>query len=264
MTQSSNSYATRYRPVKFVGLAFFTILLFSCHNSKDTKTKATLPEKSIHNKLKEYFDSREITPSVIVNNVNANIYPEDETILLSNHKIIWVDKNNQIKLKIDSDEFTLEDKVTLNVVWGEGNDSINFANSWEEIKLFKVNERELIGIKMSFQPCTGLGCGVDYYLIYDVQTKVKSFFGNFRTDDELRLYKLSKDNKVNFLSKSFYGDAHGSTPVDIVYELYSLAEDGKFENAKDLTGQKYFLKHTTFPNDSVPETLEQHWMIKIN
>lgn len=246
----------------FIALFSCTVLFLSCTNHKTENSKPkklSEPEKRIHDKLNEYFDSREITPAVIVNNIST----EEKTILLSNHKIIWADKNDKIKLTIDNDQFTLEDKVTSNVVWGEGTDSINFANSWEEIKLFKVDKKELIGVKMSFQPCTGLGCGVDYYLIYDVQTKSKSFFGTFRTDDELKLYKLSNDNRINFLSKSYYGDAHGATPIDIIYELYSLSENGKFEHAKDSTGEKYFLKHTTFPSDSISEQLEQYWVTKV-
>jgi methionine-R-sulfoxide reductase len=53
---------------------------------------------------------------------------------------------------------------------------------------------------MSFAPCVGLGCSVDFFLIYDVKTKTKNFFGTFRTDRELELFNYGNDEKIDFVA----------------------------------------------------------------
>lgn len=157
----------------------------------------------------------------------------------------------------------MKDKATLNIVWDKI-DSVDFVNDWDEIKLFKYNNRELIGIRMSFQPCSGLACMVDFFLIYDVLTKTKSFFGTFHTDNDLELFDFKNDDKLDFVSKTFHGDPNGSTQMDFIYELYSLDSDGHFIEQKNNNGLTYHLKYTTFPNDStLANKFEQDWITKI-
>ena len=245
-------------------------ILVSCNqkesNSKtihETKKLVKSTEKNDNenskDRLKRHFDLNRITPWIEINNTEEN----QVDIQLSNHKIKWLTSDNETKIKIDNDLFTLKDKTTLNIVH-YGKDAVDFVNNWDEIKLYKHNNREYIGIRMSFSPCTGLGCSFDYFLIYDVKTKYKNFFGTFRTDRELELFDFSNDNKIDYVAKTFNGDAHDTTPIEFIYQLYSMDTDGKFRELKDKNGLKYQIQHTTFPNDAtIKDKLTEHWIKKI-
>ena len=224
-----------------------------------TKAEFLVIETAILDKLKQHFEDHKIKPSVQINNTEGN----QTDIQLANHKIKWFDKDDETKIKIDNDLFTLKDKVTLNNV-SYGKDSVDFSNNWDEIKLFKHKDREYIGIRMSFAPCVGLGCSVDFFLIYDVKTKTKNFFGTFRTDRELELFNYGNDDKIDFVAKTHNGSAHGSTPIERIYELYSMDTNGQFKVQKDAGGLTYQIKHTAFPNDTTKtDKLTEHWITKI-
>jgi hypothetical protein len=224
-----------------------------------TKAEFLVIETAILDKLKQHFEAHKIKPSVQINNTEGN----QTDIQLANHKIKWFDKDDETKIKIDNDLFTLKDKVTLNNV-NYGKDSVDFSNNWDEIKLFKHNDREYIGIRMSFAPCVGLGCSVDFFLIYDVKTKTKNFFGTFRTDRELELFNYGNDDKIDFVAKTHNGSANGSTPIEYIYELYSMDTNGQFKVQKDSSGLTYQIKHTFFPNDTTKtDKLTEHWITKI-
>ena len=224
-----------------------------------TKAEFLVIETAILDKLKQHFEAHKIKPSVQINNTEGN----QTDIQLANHKIKWFDKDDETKIKIDNDLFTLKDKVTLNNV-NYGKDSVDFSNNWDEIKLYKHNDREYIGIRMSFAPCVGLGCSVDFFLIYDVKTKTKNFFGTFRTDRELELFNYGNDDKIDFVAKTHNGSANGSTPIERIYELYSMDTNGQFKVQKDSSGLTYQIKHTFFPNDTTKtDKLTEHWITKI-
>ena len=210
------------------------IILAACNSNPQLKVdkpefKAIASVQLDREKLDKYFEKHEIKPVLVINNAEGN----QTEIQLSKHIIKWIDTEDESKLKINNDLFSLKDKATLNIVWDD-RDSVDFANNWDEIKLYNVNGRELIGVRMSFHPCTGLGCNVEYFLIYDVETKTKNFFGSFHADNILALYNFNNDNKVDYLAKTFQGDAHGSTPNEFIYELYSLNEKGQFVIQKEI------------------------------
>ena len=251
---------------------FLTILLMttlaSCADKKPNDTTAQKTDKietkiveneNIDTRLKNHFQFYSIKPTIEINNIKGN----QTNIQLANHKIKWFNTDDETKIKIDNDLFTLKDKVTLNIVH-YGKDTVDFANNWDEIKLFIHNEREYIGIRMSFAPCTGLGCSVNYFLIYDVETKSKNFFGTFRVNDELELFDFRNDSSIDYVSKTFNGDVHGSTPIEFLYELFSLGKNGQFKELKDNSGLTYQIKHTTFSNDTTKaDELWEHWITKI-
>lgn len=94
-------------------------------------------------------------------------------------------------------------KVTLNNNWGRSVDSVNFANNIRQIKLYESDS--LLGFVLTNEPCTGLGCSVNYQLIYDLKTKSESYFGRFRTGFEFELYDFNHDSKIDFLSTTYHG-----------------------------------------------------------
>lgn len=248
----------------------FLVTLCSCGDEKikneNVKTKDSIVTQTVviykenfNEKLKAHFELRSIKPSIEINNTNGN----QLEIQLGSHLIKWFNTEDETKIKINNDLFTLKDKVTLNNV-RISKDSVDFANNWDEIKLFKYNDREYIGIRMSFSPCTGLGCSVDYFLIYDVKTKGKNFFGTFRTDNSLELFNFNNDDKIDYVSKTLSGDAHGATSIEYIYELYSMEPDGKFKEQKDKSGLIYHIKHTIFPDDKIKEDkFEENWITEI-
>ncbi|MES2593666.1 MAG: hypothetical protein V4608_17415 [Bacteroidota bacterium] len=246
-------------------------ILISCGNKKSnsgttqpteklvTKTEILERQTNINDKLTRHFELYRIKPCIEINNTEGH----QTYIELANHKIKWFDADDETKIKIDNDLIPLKDKATLNVVW-DNRDSVDFANNWDEIKLYKHNGKEYIGIRMSFAPCTGLGCSVEYFLIYDVATKTKNFFGTFRTYDELELFDFSNDDKVDYVSKTYRGDSHGSTPIEFIYELYSMDAKGHFREQKDSKGLTYQIKQITFPNDTTKtDELTERWITKL-
>jgi hypothetical protein len=123
--------------------AFLTlIILTSCNNkpeSKLTNIKAEEKKSSPFNrdKLDKYFEEYEIKPSITINNIESN---KTEVELLK-HRIKWFNSDAETKIKIDNDFFTLRYKATLNKVHYNTVDSVDFANSWDEIKLYNLNGR---------------------------------------------------------------------------------------------------------------------------
>ena len=250
-----------YRLSLILMLTFFAACNTKTHPEADKLSGQTMisnqPERD---RLDKYFEKYELRPVLVIHNPEGN----QKKIQLSKHKITWIDTESEANIKINNDLFSLRDKATINIVWDD-EDSVDFANNWNEIKLYNFHGRELIGIRMTFHPCTGLGCSVDYFLIYDLQTKTKNFFGTFRTDNKLALYDFGNDDKLDYISKTFRGDAHGSTPMEFIYNLYSMEDHGTFVEQKNRSGQTYQIKQTTFPNDTTkPNTFEQRWFIEIN
>ena len=152
---------------------FFSIFLFGCKEqtnlSQPVKYVQTNP-KTIGDSLDNYFYKYEIEPQIIINNIDE----KQKKISFLNHNIEWIDSESETKVRIDKNLISLIKEVTLNNVWGDNEDSVDFANNWDQIKYFKFDDKEIIGIRMSFYPCTELGCSVDYFLLYDVHNKTKN------------------------------------------------------------------------------------------
>ena len=225
-----------------------------------TKTNSIKEKITIEEKLKNHFDLYRIKPSIEINNTEDN----QTEIKLGNHTIKWLNTNNETKIKIDKDLFTLKDNITLNIVWDD-KDNVDFANNWDQIKLYKHNDKEYIGIRMSFSPCTGLGCSIDYYLIYDVATKTQNYFGTFRTNREMELFEFNNDNKIDFVSKTYIGQSDGvATEVYNLYEVYSMEKNGKFIQKFDNQKKPYFIKRTfNSDGDELDEKFKMNWIVKI-
>lgn len=223
---------------------------------------------TINDSLKIYFSSRAIEPKLIINNVDEN----QTEIFFANHSIKWFNTEKETRIKIDNDLINLKNKFTLNKVAYGDVDEVDFANSWSQIKYFARNdsEEEIVLIRMGFNPCTGMGCNVDYFLVYDLRRKVKNFFGTFRSDQEINLYGFDCDTSSQsgyyYLSESYREELpRKERQVSITYELFGLAKDGKFLLQKDAQGYPYYIKHTFAEEDTfdVKETMRAHWFEKI-
>jgi hypothetical protein len=235
------------------------------NDSKEVKKK----EKSVEERLKSYFYSREVKPAVIVNNLDDGARDEKEEIIdISNHKIVWYHSFTETKIKINDDPFSLKNQKTLNAVSDE-RENVDFANNWDQIKLFKFGERELIGISMYNDPCTGIGCRFRAFLIYDLKTKSKNFFGTYRflLDREFGLYDFGLDGKLDFLSGTYDGKSNGvGEDFTNIYEIFTMDKNGIFRLQADKNGKPYYLKrvYTEEDYDEIDGRFEQYWIEDID
>jgi hypothetical protein len=246
---------------KIYAFLLISLLFISCGNKPTpvqsvTPVKSAMPQRSADDLLTSYFSEHEIKPSLIVNNTDNH----QKKIKLADHKITWMDTDDETRIRIDNDLFTLKGKVTLNDVWNSGKDSVDFVNTWDQIKLYKLATREIICIRMNYSPCTGLACSVNYYLIYDVINQTKNFFGTFRIDDEMNLYHFRNEDTIDYVAKTYSGGE--ATPAECLYQLYTIDKNGQFKVQQNASGSPYQL--TTFPDDSThPGRLEQNWITPI-
>lgn len=234
---------------------------------KENSKQIKLRKLSVEENLKYYFRSHEIKPSVIVNNVTDSMLKNgDEVINISNHKVVW-NFSKKTKVTIDGDVFSLENQKTLNVVESE-KDDVDFTNDWDQIKLFEFGDRKLIGISMINTPCTGIGCRVMNYLIYDLKTKNKNFFGTYRIalDREFGLFDFGNDGTLDFLSGT-YDDENDARGIEFknIYQIFSMDDKGLFHLQTDGKGKPYFMKRVYKEDDyeEIDEKFEHNWIEEI-
>ena len=154
-------------------------------------------------------------------------------------------------IKINSKKIVIKNLKTINSRVDGKSDEM-FCNNIEKIKLYKHNNNEIIFLEFTSQPCTGLGCSVSDYLIYDVKNNQINLFGNFRTAD-LDFYNFPINRKLNYISTEYKRGFQEATPIHFVSRIYSLDRNGNFQIEKDLTGKEYYYEIITFPNDETKE-----------
>ncbi|UUV20752.1 hypothetical protein [Paenimyroides aestuarii] len=173
-------------------------------------------------------------------------------------KIFKKDSLNIDWIKINSNRIIIEKLKSINPRIDNEYEEM-FCNNVQKVKLYNFNNDEIIFIEFTSHPCTGLGCSVTDYLIYDVKNNQVNLFGNFRTAD-LDLYNFPIDSNLNYISTEYQGDFHGATPIHFISKVYSLDKNGKFHLKKDLKGKDYFYKISTFPNDKTKAfEYERNW-----
>jgi len=235
------------------------LLFFVACRTHPTKTvEKIIYKRSLYDGLGDYFSSHEITPSIILNN---DIKDDQHGVQLGKHWIKWLASETETKISIDDDKFSLRNEVTLNDVWDHTDSVGSFANRWNEMKLYRINGREIILISMGYFPCSGIGCSVYYDMVYDVETGNKSFFGTFRSYFGSALYNFNSRYDLEFLASTYAEGGKEASQGIFTYTIYSMDKDGRFVQEKDSIGSPWQLIHTTFPKDStLADTLIQgHW-----
>jgi hypothetical protein len=248
-------------------LGAISCFLFSC---KENEEKSKPSSVKIENKkpidttklIENYFSAHEKTPFITINNMNDN----HTKIRLDNHIIKWKNtKQEETIITIDGNEINIEDKITLNDVVDTGKDSVNFINDWSQAKLYRYDDgkkRDIIVITMVFNPCTGLGCSVEYVLVYDTTHKSANFFGSFR-GNSAQLYNFG-DGKLSYVSSTYKGDFHGENTEEFIQNLYELNKNGLFDLKVQPNKEPYFIKHTHYPpKTNKPDLFEQKWIVDI-
>jgi len=238
--------------------------------------------QSISERLRDHFDRYEIRPDLVVNNNEdfGVVKSQTRTTMLADHRIVWITKANRKEvassIRIDNETISLKDKVSFNNADGDHKIDLDLVNDWDQIRLYKLGDHEIIGITLISLNCTGLMCGVSAQVLYEVKTKSKTFFGSYRNDSEVKLFRYEQDDTPYFVAMNFDGDPHGvTTPTIVSYDLYKLESSGQFRTQKDTVGNKYFIKHTIFPVEEFKgadvltkrelktDELEQNWIRKV-
>ncbi len=274
--------------MKQISLLLFVLVLVVLSNSQTTKVAPPAKQLQIcgplvKERIRTYFDREEIRPTQVINNTDDSGAWASKTtaIKIGDHTVEWIDKvekhESESSLKINGELITLKDKRSVNQADGGRPVDFYVVNKWDQIKLYKLHEADVIGITMRPWTCTGLMCSVAAQLMYDVKTKQKTYFGSFRTDDETRLFGITNQNDYYYVAKNFDGDPHGLTvPQVVTYELYKRDKSGSFVVQTNSAGQRYFIKHITFPDmefkgDEVmpkkevsADKLEQNWIKKVD
>lgn len=240
--------------------------------SQAMKSSNSKCDPLINERLSDYFERSQEKPAQIINNVDNPGLRESKTktIKIGNHTVEWIDKvglrDRESSVKINGDLILLKDKKSVNSADGSETLELNFVGRWDQIKLYQLYNQEIIGIAMSAEMCTGLMCSVGAELLYDVKTKAKTFFGTFRVNSEVKLFRFPNEEAYYYVSKNFSGDPHTETsPAVVTYELRRLDSDGTFQIQKKPKSGNYFIKHTTFPaKEQKIDSLEQNWIEKFD
>jgi len=242
---------------------FFVLLVSSCSNTnKSENTYSIIKQKQDYSSIiNKYLDSKKNQPTIVFNN-NHDVNSKN-SVVLNENVISWADKDKGLEIIINGTKINTANKTTLNYIYGKRVDNVNFANNVEQIKFY--NHHSLVCFLLSYYPCTGLACSVNYQLIYDLKTNKESYFGRYKTGYDLELYHFSNNSEPFYISKTFYG---GNNPYAIdttEYVLYNLTKTGDFRIYKDELKERYNFIHI-YPdiyNDSVNEVFYENWIEKI-
>lgn len=174
---------------------------------------------------------------------------ERDTVLLDKFSIVNLGREMPFQILINNDTLKIYEMQTENKVFGS-RDTVSYANMISKIKYYK--EYELLLFGLYFYPCTGMGCGVNYQVIYNTNSRKSFVFGRFRTGDDMELYDY-EGTFPYYLSKSFTGrNAQGIDTVD--YELYPVDFTKKKNTLKPFEGV-----HARFIYEDTLKTMEAVW-----
>ncbi|WP_299124820.1 hypothetical protein [uncultured Tenacibaculum sp.] len=249
-----------------IKLIFILFLIFSCSRENKNKPKNNFTKKVEYRiMISEYLESKKYEPTLIFNNPYYS--NKESSIRLDDNEIKWEKKDNALEIIINGTKINTSKKITLNYNYGKSVDSVNFANNIRQIKLYKSDS--ILGFVLTNEPCTGLGCRINYQLIYDLKTKSESYFGRFQTGFEFELYDFNQDSKIDFLSKTFYG--RNEQMIDTIeFIMYSQTKKGNFQEFKTESQNRFYFKHIypqVYPERNknfLKEKFEQNWIEKIN
>ncbi|MEP7213780.1 MAG: hypothetical protein ABI791_11920 [Acidobacteriota bacterium] len=233
----------------------------------------------VYERLRNYFEINEERPLQVVNNKGdlGRWESKIETLRIGEQTVEWIDEvsgnSSRSSVRINGELISLDKQTTLNAPDEDQKFRLDMVGQWDQIKLWELGEQTIIAIAMSPRACTGLMCGVGVQLWYDVKSKQKTYFGTYRTDSDVSLFRYPRGNSYYVVGTNFKGDFHGLTaPIVITYELFGLAPNGQFKVRTNPKGVKYFIRHTTFAERELTgetvtrrrvqkeDSLEQNWL----
>ncbi len=243
-------------------VAFFAFVIGGDGNSVASRQIKNCPLRSANEKLTNYFELRKIVPAHIVNNLDQGEWRSQRALIsIGRHKVEFTNtvnrSNSTFDIRVDAKRISLDGLESANSAEGDSKISASMVDEWQQVRLYQLDDRSLIGITLRPRTCTGLSCSVAAQLYYDLTTGKATLFGTFRADDEAQLYRLTNDVGYYHMSKRFDGDPHGNAEFSLTYNAYELKKNGDFEIRKGNSGNPVYLKLTMFPNAIEPYTLQK-------
>lgn len=201
------------------------------------------PEKDFLD-FEENLKTKIITPTYRIQVENKEIRFEDFFISFS-------ELDDSLKIYINNDTLNIYKLITQNIVEFE-KQQVDYANSLLEVNYYQ--ELNILMFLVHFYPCTGLGCGVNYQIMYHTRSKKMFAFGRFRTGFDMELYNYN-DDKPYYLSKSFNG--RNIQGIDkIKYELFPI--DFKLNELHPL--KETFAEIVTDENENQIISFKKYWI----
>lgn len=243
--------------------------------------QAELPKSDEERRLDAHFERYELAPVKTIDSQDSTDEPDSprQLIKIGSHQVEWLtdfdDKGVRTpSLRINGDLIPLEGEMTLNRIDEDRKEDAGWVNSWWQIRLYKLGDRELLGIEMNQFGCTGLGCSVSIQLLYDLKTQKRNYFGTFRTDSEIRLFRFLGKNEYFHVSKSC-DCLNADGEYIVTYNLYRMRPGGEFVIQNAPNGKPYSIRHSFYPAESErytgrvippkePDNLEHNWIRPIN
>lgn len=210
-------------------------------NNSDYKI-TELEFKSILNSLQLY----KIKP---IDSIEADNGLDDfERYNIKNHNI-EISKNDKFNIewiKINSYTILVDKLKSINPrIAGEHEHM--FCQKLVNIKLYNFKNDDILFFHFISEPCTGIGCNLDDYLIINVRNKKVNLFGSYANSD-LDFYNFPIDKNFNYIATEYIGDFHGNSPSNIIHRVYSMNKNGQFELSKDSIRQEYFYEEIIYPD----------------
>lgn len=191
---------------QFLFLLLFTTTVFAQQNIY-TYTEQKLD--SIHNEL----NNRIIEPDYV-------ILVDNDTVLFDKFIIKPFLTEDGLNIKINDRLIKAFEFITLNEV-ENGYVEVSFASNLKKIKYYKYDQ--LMVFELNSSPCTGLGCLIEFHLIFDLKNKKVHPFGMFR-NYESDLYRFPNLPEPYCLSKSYEGDLHAGE-FKYEYNFFRISEE---------------------------------------
>jgi len=233
--------------MKKIIILFIALISFiSCSKKQNVKFIQNKNNENIEKQITFFeltLNSEKIQPTFSTSLDSLSFFDKNLKIKTDSYK-------NNLTIYINGNKIEAEKLETINNVWG-GKDSVNYANQISQINYY--DNLKLVLLQLDFYPCTGLGCGVNYQLLYDLKTNKIYPFGRFRTGFDMNIYKIG--NRNYYLSKSFHG-RNAQLKDTIFYEVYDLIDMTSSKiNGKKLARFTYenedYEKPTTFQKNII-------------
>lgn len=180
-----------------LSLSIFLLTFLNCKEHKaESKINRIDSTQNIDAKVKSFIsrlEKSEIKPTFSTSLDSISLFNSDL-------KIKSLNQNKNFTIDINGNKIEIKKLQTINDVWDK-KDSVSYINQISEVKYYR--SLNLVLLLLDFDMCTGLGCGVNYQLIYDLKRKQVYPFGRFRTGSDMNLYKFKDD--AYYLSKTFHG-----------------------------------------------------------
>lgn len=189
-------------------LAVFAILGFfnCCSIFAQQKNKYELEL----NQFEKELEYKKITPTY-------KIQVESDTVRFEDFFISFSKLEEPLMIKINNDSIFVNEMITQNNVETH-KIQVDYSNAVSLIQYYSYYD--ILMLQTYFYPCSGLGCGVNFQILYHTKTKKTFAFGRFRTGFEMELYNYN-DNKPYYLSKSY--DGRNIEEINkITYELFPV------------------------------------------